>query len=238
MNKILITGASSDIGLAISEKFNQSENSLVLHCFKNRQKLIERTKGFKAEVNIVNADFCDDSQVNELISSLKDISIIVNAAAYTKADLLANLTDADIQKMLQVNVFVPVKICRSVIPQMLVKRKGIIISISSIAASRGNRGQTVYGGTKGFLESFTRSLAAEYGMKGIRANCIAPGAINAGSIKDLLQMAPEEVKNSIALNRLGTPLDVASGVYFLCTDDASFISGQTIHLDGGFLKGV
>jgi 3-oxoacyl-[acyl-carrier protein] reductase len=236
--KILITGASSEIGLAIARKFNQAGNSLILHCFSNKQKLIEQTENFVAETIIATADFSKDTDVNTFISSLKDISIIINAAAYTKTDLLVNLTDDDIQKMLQINVFVPAKICRALIPQMLVTRKGIIVNISSIAASRGNRGQTVYGGTKGFLESFTRSLAAEYGMKGLRSNCVAPGAIDAGSIKELLQMAPDEVKKSIASNKLGTPNDVASLVYFLCSEEAAFVNGQTIHVDGGFQRGV
>jgi 3-oxoacyl-[acyl-carrier protein] reductase len=236
--RILITGASSEIGMAIAEIFNKEGNSLVLHCFKNKQKLVEKAFAFINAVNIVSADFCNEAQVNEFIASLSDISVIVNAAAYTKADLLVNLTDSDIQRMMQVNMLVPVKICRALIPQMLVKRKGTIVNISSIAASRGNRGQSVYGGTKAFLESFTRSIAAEYGIKGIRINCVAPGAIDAGSIKELMQMAPDEVKQSIALNHLGTAKDVASLVHFLCSEEASFINGQTVHVDGGFMRGV
>lgn len=236
--RILITGASSEIGLAIARKFNEAGNSLILHCFANRQRLTEQSKDFVAETVVVAVDFAHETETDLFISSLRDVSIIINATAYTKADLLVNLTDKDIQKMVQVNVVVPVKICRAIIPQMLVKRKGIIINISSVAASRGNRGQTVYGGTKGFLESFTRSLAAEYGMKGIRANCVAPGAIESGSIKELLQTAPDEVKRSTVSNRLGTPADVASLVCFLCSDEASFINGQTIHVDGGFQRGI
>jgi 3-oxoacyl-[acyl-carrier protein] reductase len=236
--RILITGASSEIGTAIARKLDKAGNSLILHCSANRQKLVEQSKDFVSETVVADVDFTHEKETDLFISSLKDISIIINAAAFTKADLLVNLTDKDIQKMLQVNVVVPVKICRAVIPQMLVKRNGTIINISSVAASRGNRGQTVYGGTKGFLESFTRSLAAEYGMKGIRANCIAPGAISSGSLKELLQMAPDEVMRSTVSSRLGTPADVASLVFFLCSDQASFINGQTIHVDGGFLRGI
>ena len=121
---------------------------------------------------------------------------------------------------------------------MIVKRKGCIINISSIAATRGNKGQTVYAGTKGFVESFTRSLTAEYGARGIRVNCVAPGPIDAGSLKELLSYASEDVNESIVSNRLGEPGDVASIVAFLCSEEADFINGQCLHIDGGFIRGI
>jgi 3-oxoacyl-[acyl-carrier protein] reductase len=148
------------------------------------------------------------------------------------------LSDDDIAGMIAVNIQSLVSACRAVIPAMMVKRRGIIVNVSSIAAWRGNRGQTVYGGTKGFVESFTRSLAAEFGGRGIRANCVAPGAIDAGSLKELLSYAEDKVKNSTAVNRLGTPEDVAAAVAFLCGPEASFVNGACIHVDGGFLTGV
>jgi 3-oxoacyl-[acyl-carrier protein] reductase len=140
--------------------------------------------------------------------------------------------------MVQANITALVKLCRAVIPGMVVKRRGCIVNISSAAATRGNPGQAVYAGTKGFMEAFTRSLAAEYGGKGVRANCVAPGAIDAGSLRELLALAPDEVPESSALRRLGTPDEVAAVVAFLCSDDASFISGRTIGVDGGFCHGV
>lgn len=236
--KVLITGASSDIGFEIAQRFDVPGNILMLHCNKNQQKLAELTKKFTAQVVIFSADFMNDAEVDALISNVKDISILINCAAYTKTDILVNLSDEDIRKMLQVNVFVPVKISRNLVPQMIVKRKGTIVNITSVSATKGNRGSSVYGGTKAFLESFTRSLAAEYGIKGLRVNCVAPGAVDAGSLKELIKMAPDEVKGSIASNRLGNPGDVASLVHYLCSGDAAFINGQTVHVDGGFMKGV
>jgi len=236
--KILITGASSEIGLAICSVFNKPENILFLQCFSNKEKLETYTKDFVAQIFIYQVDFYNEAETQLFLSELQDITCVINAAAYTKTDILVNLSEEEMHKMLVINSLIPARICKTVIPFMLVQRNGVIINISSIAAQRGNRGQTVYGGTKGFLESFTKSLAAEYGMKGIRVNCVAPGAIDAGSIKELLQIAPDEVKKSIALNRLGSTNDVASMVQFLCSDEASFISGQTIHVDGGFQRGV
>jgi 3-oxoacyl-[acyl-carrier protein] reductase len=234
MNKIVITGASSDIGLSIAKKFAINGNHLVLQCNKNKSKLAE----FADNCEIVNFDFADNEAIRQFINHIKGVDILINAAAFTKTDLLVNLTDEEIHKMLQVNIFALTQLCRAAIPQMLVKRKGIIINISSIAASRSNRGQSVYGGTKAFMESFTKTLATEYSSKGLRFNCVAPGAIDAGSLKDLLNQAPEEVKSSISLNKLGLPDDVASIVKFLCSDEAKFINGQVIHVDGGFLRGL
>ena len=141
---------------------------------------------------------------------LGDVDILVNAAAFTRTDLLPNLNDNDIVRMINVNIKALIAVCRAVLPAMMVKRKGVIVNISSVAALRGNRGQSVYAGTKGFMESYTKSLAAEYGGRGIRINSIAPGAIDAGSLKELLSYAEDVVKKSIASNRLGTPEDVGS----------------------------
>ena len=140
--------------------------------------------------------------------------------------------------MINVNIYSPVKICSAVIPDMLIGRKGFIVNISSIAAQRGNRGQTVYAGTKGFVESFTRSLAAEYGPKGINVNAVAPGPIESKSLDELLAYAKDEVKNSIVSKRIGKPDDVAALVAFLCSDEASYINGKIYNVDGGFMKGI
>jgi 3-oxoacyl-[acyl-carrier protein] reductase len=235
---ILISGASSEIGLAIARRFNKAGNNLFLQCFSNKKKLEEQTSNFIADVKIFSVNFLMSAELDYFISDLKNITVFINAAAIIKADLLVNLSDDDMQKMLMVNDLVPAKICRALIPQMIVKRNGCIVNITSITASRGNRGQSVYAGTKGFLEAFTRSLAAEYGMKGIRANCVSPGAIDAGNTKGLLRLAPDEVKKSVSSGRLGTSDDVASLVHYLCSADASFINGQTLHVDGGFQQGV
>ncbi|MCP4154266.1 MAG: SDR family oxidoreductase, partial [bacterium] len=137
-----------------------------------------------------------------------------------------------------VNIDAFTRICAAVIPGMTARRRGCIVNISSAAATRGNRGQTVYAGTKGYMEAFTRSLAAEYGAKGIRVNCVAPGPIAAGSMTELLGYAEEEVKKSILSKNLGTPEDVAYITAFLCSPKAAFINGKTIGVDGGIMRGI
>jgi 3-oxoacyl-[acyl-carrier protein] reductase len=237
-NRIVITGASSLIGQAIAKRLITKGDNVLLHCFKNSSACSHLAEADNHTSEIVTADFSKDEDILRFCKILGDVDILVNAAAYTKTDLLPNLNDIDIERMINVNIKALTAACRAVLPAMMVKRRGIIVNISSVAALRGNRGQSVYAGTKGFVEAFTRSLAAEYGGRGIRINSIAPGAIDAGNLKELLSYAEDAVKKSIASNRLGTPEDVAAAVAFLCSPDASFINGACIAVNGGFMTGI
>ncbi len=237
-HKIVITGASSEIGQAICNKVIKAGDYTILQYFKNKTKLLSLKEKYGNNCQIYFADFNDSESLTNFCKNIKDTDILINVAGCTISGLLPTLTEEDVKIMINVNIVALVKICQNVIPDMVAKREGCIVNISSVTASRGNRGQTVYAGTKGFIESFTRSMAAEYGHKGIRINCVAPGPINAGSLKELLVYAPEDVKQSIASNRLGEPNDVASLVAFLCSKEAGFINGQCIHIDGGFMRGV
>ncbi len=239
MNRtIAITGASSAVGMAVVQALQGDCSRLILQCNRNRTELEAFVSGPATEVEIITADFRKDEDVDGFCRRIAQTDVLVNIAALTKTDLLPMLPDEDIDAMIKVNVTALVKTCRAVIPYMMSRRKGVIVNLSSVAAARGNRGQTVYGGTKGFAESFSRSLASEAGGKGVRVNCVAPGAIEAGSLKSILNYAPEEIKSSIVSKRLGTPADVASLVKFLCSDEAEYINGQVIHIDGGFMRGV
>lgn len=237
-NRIVITGASSLIGQAIAQRLIAKGDNVLLHCFKNSAACSHIAESSDYNCKIVTADFNIDEEIDHFCKILGDVDILVNAAAFTKTDLLPNLNDNDIYRMINVNIKAPIAICRTVLPVMMVKRKGVIVNISSVAALRGNRGQSVYAGTKGFLESFTKSLAAEYGGRGIRINSIAPGAIDAGSLKELLSYAEDTVRKSVASNRLGTPADVAAAAAFLCSPEASFINGACINVSGGFMTGI
>lgn len=238
VKRIVLTGASSQIGRAIASKLAAPDAHLLLHCFRNGALLASSLGSVAGSHEIVTSDFTNRDELDRFCKGLGEVDVLVNAAACTRAALLPDLSDDDISQMIAVNVTALAKICRAVIPAMMVKRKGVIINVTSIAAFRGNRGQTVYAGTKGFTEAFTRSLAAEYGSRGVRANCVAPGAIDAGSLKDLLSYAGEEVKRNTAAGRLGAPDDVAAAVAFLCGSGASFINGATLPVSGGFLAGI
>lgn len=240
-SKIVITGASSAVGRAIFRQLFQLQPgaSFILHCFRHPEVLAPvKEQAGACEIDILAVDFSESGPLDTFLEGLGDTDILINAAAVTVTGPLPHLDAGDVQRMIRVNIEAFSRICAAVIPGMVVKRKGNIVNISSAAASRGNRGQTVYAGTKGYMEAFTRALAAEYGAKGIRANCVAPGPIKAGSMNELMEYAPEKVKESIVTGRLGTPEDVAHAAAFLCSDKASFINGKTIGVDGGLMRGI
>lgn len=238
MRKIVITGASSQIGTAIAEKVVAEGDQVILQYFRNHSACLTLKERIGENCDLISVDFSDKGALESFCKDLGAVDTVINAAAVTGTGLLPTLTDENIGRMLEVNILSMVMICRAVIPGMVNRRTGCIVNISSVAATRANRGQSVYAGTKGFIESFTRAMAAEYGSRGIRINCVAPGPIETGSLRELLSLAPEEVRQSVASNRLGTPGDVATAVAFLCDPGASFINGHTLHVDGGFMKGV
>jgi 3-oxoacyl-[acyl-carrier protein] reductase len=236
--KIIITGASSDIGIAICNKIIQNDDQVILQSFSNTNKLVAGLRENIRHSKIVSVDFGNQNAVDKFCEDISDTDILVNAAAVTRTGLLPSIRDFEIEQMISVNILAVVKICRKVIPAMVAKRNGCIVNLSSVAAQRGNKGQSVYAGTKGFIESFTRSLASEYGSRGVRVNCVAPGPINAGQLSLLLDYAKDEVEKSIVSKRLGTPDDVANTVAFLCSNDSDFINGECISVNGGFCRGV
>jgi 3-oxoacyl-[acyl-carrier protein] reductase len=140
--------------------------------------------------------------------------------------------------MIAVNARAWVKICQGAVRSMMRARRGNLVAVTSVVASRAGRGQSVYAGTKAFQEGFIRALAGEVGSKGVRVNGVAPGPIASGSLVPYLAESREEVLASSALGRTGAPEDVAEVVGFLCSDAAAYIHGQILHVDGGCQRGV
>jgi 3-oxoacyl-[acyl-carrier protein] reductase len=235
---IVVTGASSEIGLAICEALLRETDRAIVQCYAHQERCRPFQEKFGAACRIAPADFAHEGELEAFCKQLDEVDILVNAAAVTETDLLVNLSDDQITRMIRVNILAAIKICQAVLPAMVARRSGVIVNLSSVAARRGNRGQSVYAGTKGFLESFTRSLAAEYGKRNIRVNCVAPGPIQAGSLKTLLKYAPDEAAQSIVAPTLGHPQDVGAAVAFLCSPEARFINGVCLPVDGGFCRGV
>ena len=238
MLRIAITGASAEIGQAIASRLALPGDHVLLHAFNSASACEQLSLPPTTTRELVVADFRHPEALRGWCAAIRDVDVLINAAAVTRTQLLPALDDDDIAAMLDVNVKALIATCRSVLPGMMARRRGVIVNISSVAAQRANRGQSVYAGTKGFVEAFTRGLAAEYGARGIRANCVAPGAIEAGSLRPLLEQASDTVRQSTAARRLGTTDDVAAAVAFLCSPDASFINGNVLSVDGGFMQGV
>jgi 3-oxoacyl-[acyl-carrier protein] reductase len=235
---LVITGASSVIGQAIARRLATTGDRVVLQCHRHAEALNDLTGWPRADYRVVNVDFSQRPELDAFCADVGETDLLVNGAAVTATGILPNLESEQIDLMLEVNIRALVSICRAVVPGMLVRRHGVIVNLSSVAAQRGNRGQSVYAGTKGFVEAFTRALAAEYGGRGVRCNAVAPGAIDAGSLKELLSYAGDEVKQATATGRLGTAADVAAAVAYLCDSDGSFVNGHCLAVDGGFSQGV
>ena len=181
----------------------------------------------------VSADVSSAGDALRLVDESGDVDILVNNAGLTRDGLLARMSDEDWNAVIQTNLSSVFYTCRAVTRPMMRKRSGAIVNVSSIVGLHGNFGQTNYGAAKAGIIGFTKSLARELGSRGVRANVVAPGYVRTR----LTDVIPEEGKALMLANtplgRLGDPADVAGAVRFLCSDEASFITGEVLLVDGG-----
>lgn len=235
MGKIVITGASSGIGLAIAKRLASLGKPMILQYRKNVEQLSDAVP----DATLVKVDFSDLKAVEGFAASLDDVEILVNAAAVTETGLLPTLETESIEKMISVNILATTLLCRAVLPRMCLKRKGVIVNISSVTAQKVYRGQSVYGGTKAYIEALSKGIAAECSKKGVRCNCVAPGSILSGTMEKLvISTAGTDLKGVNASDRFGTPDDVAAAVEFLCSDNSNYINGAVLAVNGGFWLGI
>jgi 3-oxoacyl-[acyl-carrier protein] reductase len=181
----------------------------------------------------VQADVSDPDEARALVDQAGDVDILVNNAGTTRDGLLARMSDEDWRAVIDTNLGSVFYTCRAVTRGMMKRRSGAIVNVSSIVGLRGNLGQTNYAASKAGIIGFTKSLARELGSRGVRANVVAPGYIHSR----LTDVLPEEARNAMLVNtplgKLGDPEDVAGAVRFLCSDEASFITGEVLLVDGG-----
>jgi 3-oxoacyl-[acyl-carrier protein] reductase len=181
----------------------------------------------------IQADVSDPQDARRLVEEAGDLDILVNNAGLTRDTLLARMSDDDWRAVIETNLSSVFYTCRAVARPMMKKRGGAIVNVSSIVGLHGNMGQANYGASKAGIIGFTKSLARELGSRGVRANVVAPGYIHTR----LTDVLPEEATNAMLTNtplgKLGDPQDVAGAVRFLCSDEASFITGEVLLVDGG-----
>jgi 3-oxoacyl-[acyl-carrier protein] reductase len=205
----------------------------------NYRSSAEAAEAIAGEVGgiAVAGDVADPEQVKALVeqveSELGDIDALVNNAGLTRDTLIARMSDEDWDAVLDTNLRGTFQMCRAVARKMLRRRTGSIVNLTSVVGLHGNAGQVNYAASKAGIVGLTKSLAKELGNRGVRANAIAPGYIDT----ELTGVLPEEVRNLILgntpLGRLGTPEDVAGAVRFLCSDEAGFVTGEVLLVDGG-----
>ena len=226
-----MTGGSRGIGRAIAVEFARAGAEVVI----GYRSAADEAESVATEIGgrAVQADVADPEQAKTLVEEAGEIAILVNNAGLTRDGVLARMTDADWRDVVETNLSSVFYTCRAASRGMMKRRAGAIVNISSIVGLRGNWGQTNYSASKAGMIGFTKSLARELGSRGVRANVVAPGYVKTRLTDELPEEARGAMLGNTPLGRLGDPEDVAGAVRFLCSDEASFITGEVLLVDGG-----
>ncbi|MGK0359866.1 MAG: 3-oxoacyl-[acyl-carrier protein] reductase [Bradymonadia bacterium] len=237
----IVSGASRGIGRAIAIRLARDYQAKLILLYRSRAEDAEITRvacieaGGEAEIQ--QTDVSDAAQakaaVDACIERFGGVSVLVNNAGTTDDTLVLQMSDEQWHTVLRTNLDGMFYLARAVARPMLMKRDGRIINISSVSAQRPNRGQANYAASKGGMEAFTRAMAVEMGSKKITVNAVAPGVIETEMSARVREAAGKEIKRSIPMRRFGTVDDVAGVVSFLAGPDATYVTGQTIGVDGG-----
>ena len=243
MSVALVTGGSRGIGRVIAEHLAKSGINVAI-CYSGNenaaQETIEACKKHGVQAMYVKADVSNADDVTEMFNQIKElmgpVEILVNNAGITRDGLLLRMSEADYDAVLDTNLKGTFLCTKAAIKEMMKARNGRIINITSIVGVQGNAGQANYCASKAGLIGMSKALASEVASRGITVNCIAPGFIST-AMTDVL---PEDVKakmmEQIPTKRFGTTEDIANAAVFLASDESSYITGQTIHVNGGMLR--
>jgi 3-oxoacyl-[acyl-carrier protein] reductase len=227
----LVTGGSRGIGAAIARELARAGATVVV----GYRSGADEANAIASEIGgrAVQADVANAVDAKRIVEEAGELDVLVNNAGITRDGLLARMSDEDWSAVVETNLSSVFYTCRAVTRGMMKRRTGSIVNLSSIVGLHGNLGQTNYAASKAGIVAFTKSLAQELGSRGVRANVVAPGYVKSR----LTDVIPEEAKTQMLaltpLGRFGDPEDVARAVRFLCSDDASFITGEVLVVGGG-----
>lgn len=233
---VLITGATGGIGRTVAQQFHALGATLALTDIS-----MEALKAFQEElkdrVSVYPCDLKDPNGPEALVKAVEEelgkIDVVVNNAGLTKDNLFIRMKDEEWQTVLDINLTAGFRLIRAAVKGMMKRRYGRIVSTASIVGVTGNPGQANYSASKAGLIGMTKCLALELASRGVTANCVAPGFIKTRMTDALSQEAKDRLTQSIPMNRLGTPEDVADAIIFLASDMVSYMTGQTLHVNGG-----
>lgn len=236
--KVLVTGASGGIGKAIAIELSSNGADLCL-TGRNKSELESLQKLIGGNCEIIISDLSKSEGIDELANSAQEkmgqIDILINNAGITRDNLFMRMSEEDWNEVINVNLNSIFKLTKQLIKGMIKRRYGRIINITSVIGVAGGAGQSNYSASKAGIIAMSKSLAQEVGSRSVTVNSIAPGFIETNMTAELSDDRKEEILNSISVGRLGKPDDIAGAVCFLASDKASYITGQTIHINGGML---
>jgi len=233
----LVTGASGGIGGAIARALHAQGAHVVLS--GTREEALAQLRAELGErASIAPADLADGPQVDGLVASAEaaagmELDVLVSNAGVTKDGLILRMKDEDFQRVIAINLESYFRLARSALRGMMRRRRGRIIGITSVVGVMGNAGQTNYAASKAGMIGFTKALAQEIASRAITANCVAPGFIESPMTEALTDAQKTQILSSVPLGRLGVGADVASACVYLASDEAAYVTGQTLHVNGG-----
>jgi 3-oxoacyl-[acyl-carrier protein] reductase len=227
----LVTGASRGIGRSIALELARAGASVVL----GYRAAAEEAEAVAAEAGgrAVQADVSDPDEARRLVDEAGDVAVLVNNAGLTRDGLIARMPDDDWRDVLDTNLSAAFYTCRAAARGMMRRRAGAIVNVSSVVGLHGNPGQTNYAASKAGLIGFTKALARELGSRGVRANVVAPGYVETRLTEVLADDLRQAMLANTPLGAFGKPEDVATAVRFLASDEAAFITGEVLLVDGG-----
>ncbi|MBO0711621.1 MAG: 3-oxoacyl-[acyl-carrier-protein] reductase [Acetobacteraceae bacterium] len=232
----LVTGASGGIGSAIARALH-AQGAVVVLSGTRKDALDQRAASLGERAHVCPADLADPHAADALIEAAEraagPLAILVNNAGLTRDGLALRMRDEDWQAVLDIDLAAPFRLARATLRGMLRRRAGRIISISSIVGATGNPGQANYAAAKAGLVGMSKALAAEVAARGVTVNVVAPGFVETPMTETLSEAQRGKLAGAIPLGRLGQPNDVAAAVTYLASDEAGWVTGATLHVNGG-----
>lgn len=232
----LVTGATGGIGESIARALH-AQGATVGVSGRNKEKLDALAVSLGSRVHVLPADLSDAAATDKLVEdasvAMGKIDILINNAGLTKDNLALRLKDEDWQAVLDVNLTAPFRLARACLKGMMKNRWGRIVNITSIVGVTGNPGQTNYAASKAGMIGWSKSMAAEIASRNVTVNCIAPGFIATAMTHVLDDTQKEKLNASIPMGRMGTADEIAAAAVYLASNEAAYVTGQTVHVNGG-----